>query len=44
MPLLTSPLVCVLVRSAQEPVVVNLDIDGADPREVRWIDPAYPKA
>jgi uncharacterized RmlC-like cupin family protein len=39
------PLVCVLVRSGQEPVVVNLDIDGAEPpEEVRWVDPAHPKA
>jgi uncharacterized RmlC-like cupin family protein len=38
------PLVCVLVRSGQEPVVVNLNIDGAEPpEEVRWIDPAHPK-
>jgi uncharacterized RmlC-like cupin family protein len=39
------PLVCVLVRSGQEPVVVNLDIDGAEPpEEIRWVDPAHPKA
>ncbi len=33
------PLECVLVRSGQEPVVVNLDIRiEAEPRTVRWID------
>ncbi len=33
------PLSCVLVRSGQEPVVVNLEIDAAEtPRPVRWID------
>jgi len=36
------PLVCVLVRSGQEPVVVNLDIPAAEPpEEVRWIDPLH---
>ena len=33
------PLVCVIVRSGQEPVVVNLDIAPAEPpEEVRWDD------
>ncbi|HEY4439647.1 MAG TPA: cupin domain-containing protein [Candidatus Elarobacter sp.] len=33
------PLECVLVRSGQDPVVVNLDIAAADqPQTVRWID------
>jgi uncharacterized RmlC-like cupin family protein len=33
------PLECVLVRSGQEPVVVNLDITTVEPpEEVRWID------
>jgi uncharacterized RmlC-like cupin family protein len=33
------PLECVLVRSGQDPVVVNLDIPIADaPETVRWID------
>ncbi|MDB5039404.1 MAG: cupin 2 protein [Candidatus Eremiobacteraeota bacterium] len=33
------PLECVLVRSGQEPVVVNLEIPVTDPPEtVRWID------
>jgi uncharacterized RmlC-like cupin family protein len=36
------PLECVLVRSGQEPVVVNLDIQAAEqPQEVRWIDPIH---
>jgi uncharacterized RmlC-like cupin family protein len=33
------PLDCVLVRSGQDPVVVNLDIDPAEqPEQVRWVD------
>ena len=37
------PLECVLVRSGQEPVVVNLDIPPAeDPEEVYWVDPNHP--
>jgi uncharacterized RmlC-like cupin family protein len=33
------PLECVLVRSGQEPVVVNLDIPAVEtPEEVSWID------
>ena len=33
------PLDCVLVRSGQEPVVVNLDIPAAEvPEAVRWVD------
>ena len=36
------PLMCVLVRSDQEAVVVNLDInDGGRPIEVRWVDPIH---
>jgi len=36
------PLSCVLVRSDQEPVVVNLDIPAVEaPEEVRWIDPIH---
>src|SRR6201988_2223851 len=35
-----APLECVLVRSDNEAVVVNLDIEPAEkPEEVRWIDP-----
>ena len=37
------PLECVLVRSDQEPVVVNLEIEPVEaPEEVRWIDPNHP--
>ena len=36
------PLSCVLVRSDQQPVVVNLDIPAVEaPEEVRWIDPIH---
>ena len=38
------PLDCVVTRSGQEPIVVNLDIDGvAEPEYVPWIDPARPE-
>jgi uncharacterized RmlC-like cupin family protein len=38
------PLMCVVVRSDQEPIVVNLDIAAADPpEEVLWSDPSHPK-
>jgi uncharacterized RmlC-like cupin family protein len=38
------PLECVLVRSDQEAVVVNLEIEPAEPpEEVRWIDPNHPE-
>jgi uncharacterized RmlC-like cupin family protein len=37
------PLFCVLVRSDQEPIVVNLDIPAAEkPERVEWIDPNHP--
>jgi uncharacterized RmlC-like cupin family protein len=37
------PLECVLVRSDQEPVVVNLDIEPVEkPEAVYWIDPCHP--
>jgi uncharacterized RmlC-like cupin family protein len=36
------PLECVLVRSGQEPVVVNLDIEAVEaPATVAWIDPIH---
>ena len=40
-----SPLSCVLVRSGQEPVVVNLvDVDAvADPEIGRWVDDLHPR-
>ena len=38
------PLVCVLVRSDQEPVVVNLDIAPAEaPEAVSWVDANHPQ-
>lgn len=35
---------CVLVRSGQEPVVVNLDLPNVEPNseEVRWVDSIHP--
>ena len=37
-------LACVVVRSEQEPVVVNLDIPTVEnPQEVHWIDAGHPK-
>jgi uncharacterized RmlC-like cupin family protein len=39
------PLECVLVRSDNEAVVVNLDIEPVEqPAEVRWIDPIHRRA
>jgi uncharacterized RmlC-like cupin family protein len=38
------PLECVVVRSGQEPVVVNLDIEGVEkPQTVEWVDPIHRK-
>lgn len=38
----TDELFCVIVRSDQEPVVVNLDLDSvAEPQTVSWIDPLH---
>lgn len=42
---LDEPLECVLTRSGQDPVVVNLEMDVdalGDPEYVPWIDPAHP--
>ena len=38
------PLACVLVRSGQEPVVVNLDLPNVEPNpeEVHWVDNIHP--
>ena len=37
------PLECVLLRSGQEPVVVNLDIEPVEkPEEVFWVDDIHP--
>jgi uncharacterized RmlC-like cupin family protein len=39
------PLECVLVRSGQNPIVVNLDIAAAEvPTKVAWVDPIHPDA
>ncbi|HKY07777.1 MAG TPA: cupin domain-containing protein [Candidatus Binatia bacterium] len=36
------PLTCVVVRSGQEPIVVNLDIATAEPpEEISWVDPIH---
>jgi len=38
------PLECVVVRSGQEPIVVNLDIPTLEPpEEVYWVDAGHPK-
>ena len=39
------PLSCVLVRSGQDPVVVNLDLPNVEPNpeEVHWVDDIHPK-
>jgi uncharacterized RmlC-like cupin family protein len=39
-----APLSCVLVRSGQQPVVVNLDIPAveANPEQVHWVDNIHP--
>lgn len=37
------PLRCVVVRSDQDPVVVNLDLEAVeDPEAVGWVDPNHP--
>src|SRR5881398_2818336 len=39
----SEPLSCVLCRSGQEPVVVNLDIPAVEkPEEVHWVDNIHP--
>ena len=39
-----TPLSCVLVRSGQEPVVVNLDLPNVEPNPetVEWVDDLHP--
>ncbi|HWG07340.1 MAG TPA: cupin domain-containing protein [Beijerinckiaceae bacterium] len=38
----TEPLECVIVRSDQEPIVVNLDIEPVEkPEAIYWIDPVH---
>ncbi|MBI4202641.1 MAG: cupin domain-containing protein [Chloroflexi bacterium] len=42
--LVDQPLECVVVRSDQEPVVVNLDIEGVpQPEPTSWVDAAHPQ-
>ena len=37
------PLQCVVIRSDQAPVVVNLEIEGVEvPEAVTWVDPHHP--
>jgi uncharacterized RmlC-like cupin family protein len=37
------PVEAVVVRSGQDPIVVNLDIESPEPpTEVKWIDPGHP--
>jgi uncharacterized RmlC-like cupin family protein len=37
------PVEAVVVRSGQEPIVVNLNIESPEPpTEVRWVDPGHP--
>jgi len=38
------PLSCVLVRSGQQPVVVNLDIADVEPNpeQIHWVDNIHP--
>jgi uncharacterized RmlC-like cupin family protein len=37
------PLECIVVRSGQEPIVVNLDVTPVEPPEqVAWVDPSHP--
>ena len=36
------PLSCVLVRSGQDPIVVNLDIDPVETPETVWVGPNHP--
>jgi uncharacterized RmlC-like cupin family protein len=39
----SEPLMCVVVRSDQEPIVVNLDIPTVEtPEEVLWVDLTHP--
>jgi uncharacterized RmlC-like cupin family protein len=38
-----APLECVVIRSGQEPIIVNLDVATIEPpEEVRWVDPIHP--
>ena len=34
---------CLVVRSGQDPIVVNIELDAvADPERVEWVDPSHP--
>lgn len=38
------PLACVIVRSDQEPIVVNLAIEPVEkPETIFWVDPIHPR-
>ena len=40
----TDVLSCVVIRSGQEPIVVNLDLNPVEPPEaVYWVDPTHPR-
>ncbi|MEM8662581.1 MAG: cupin domain-containing protein [Pseudomonadota bacterium] len=39
----TEALSCVLVRSDQEPVVVNIDVDAVELGSAEWVDAHHPK-
>ena len=42
---LNEELACVVIRSDQEPIVVNLDIAAVEnPEEISWVDPGHPKS
>ena len=44
-PSATEPLVCVVVRNDQAPIVVNLELEAvAEPEEVKWVDPHHPRS
>jgi uncharacterized RmlC-like cupin family protein len=39
------PLICVLIRNDQKPVIIGLEIEAAEnPEPVRWIDPHHPRS
>jgi uncharacterized RmlC-like cupin family protein len=39
----TEPLECVLVRSDNEAVAINIDVEPVEkPEEVYWVDPTHP--
>jgi uncharacterized RmlC-like cupin family protein len=38
------PLECVVIRSGQEPVVINLDIPTVELSDVEWVDGGHPQS